>query len=238
MNIEILYEDNHILVVNKPINLPVQEDISRDKDLCTLLKEDLKKRYNKPGNVYLGLIHRLDRPVGGVMVFAKTSKAAARLSKAMQRNEIIRQYIAVVHGVPTTTKKRLVHYLWKDTTKNIVHAVNKNREGSKEAILDFEHLGTEKSLSLVAVQLHTGRSHQIRVQLATEGMPLFGDQKYGRHVNEVGQQLALWAQSISFSHPTTKEMLTFTSTPPTAEPWTRWLASDGALSNELLLQLT
>ncbi|HLQ98681.1 MAG TPA: pseudouridine synthase, partial [Candidatus Dormibacteraeota bacterium] len=121
MKIPILYEDNHLLVVEKPVNIPVQEDKSRDQDLLTILKEDLKVRYNKPGNVYLGLVHRLDRPVGGVMVFAKTSKAASRLSDVIRRNKLERKYIGIVRGNPRKKESKLEHYLYKDTKKNKVH---------------------------------------------------------------------------------------------------------------------
>ena len=138
MKIPILYEDNHLLVVEKPVNIPVQGDDSRDKDLLTILKEDIKVRFNKPGNVYLGLVHRLDRPVGGVMVFAKTSKAASRLSEVIRKNELERKYLAVVRGVPKKNKAKLEHYLYKDTKKNKVHAVSATHKEAKKAVLDYE----------------------------------------------------------------------------------------------------
>jgi len=219
MKISILYEDNHLLVVEKPVNMPVQGDSSGDEDFLTILKNDIKIRYNKPGNVYLGLVHRLDRPVGGVMVFAKTSKAASRLSDVIRRNKLERKYIGVVRGKPRKNESRLEHYLYKDTKKNKVHAVSANHRHAKKAILEYETIGSAEQLSLLSVQLHTGRSHQIRVQLATMGCPLYGDQKYGQHVNRPGQQIALWAHSLSFPHPTTKEVMTFTSSPPNDYPW-------------------
>ena len=219
MKISILYEDNHLLVVEKPVNIPVQEDSSGDKDLLTILKDDIKVRYQKPGNVYLGLVHRLDRPVGGVMVFAKTSKAAARLSDVIRKRELDRQYLAIVRGVSRKENERLEHYLYKDTKKNKVHAVAANYRNAKQAILDYKTMGTAEQLSLLSVQLHTGRSHQIRVQLAESGLPLYGDQKYGQHVNRPGQQIALWAHSLEFPHPTTKKLLQFQSLPPNEYPW-------------------
>lgn len=219
MKISILYEDNHLLVVEKPVNIPVQEDKSRDDDFLTMLKNDIKVRYNKPGNVYLGLVHRLDRPVGGVMVFAKTSKAASRLSDVIRRNKLERRYLGIVRGSPSKKESKLEHYLYKDTKKNIVHAVSANHKNAKKAVLDYNMIGKSEQLSLLSVQLHTGRSHQIRVQLATMGCPLYGDQKYGQHVNRPGQQIALWAHSLSFPHPTTKEVMTFTSSPPNDYPW-------------------
>jgi 23S rRNA pseudouridine1911/1915/1917 synthase len=222
MKIPILYEDNHLLVVEKPVNIPVQADISNDSDLLTILKEDIKIRYQKPGNVYLGLVHRLDRPVGGVMVFAKTSKAASRLSDVIRRDALERNYLAVVRGVPEKKQGKLEHYLWKDTQKNIVHAVSPKRKDAKKALLSYETIGSRDGLSLLSVRLHTGRSHQIRVQFAATGLPLYGDQKYGQQVNKPGQQIALWANALSFPHPTTKETKTFTATPPDEHPWNLW----------------
>lgn len=222
MNIDILYEDNHLLVIEKPVNIPVQEDDSGDPDLLTILKEDIKRRFGKPGNVYLGLVHRLDRPVGGVMVFAKTSKAASRLSDQLRRGAIDRQYLTVVRGTPKKSEAVLRHYLYKDRRKNQVYSVSKKHPEAKDASLDYRLLGTSSGQSLLRVRLHTGRSHQIRVQLATEGMPLFGDQKYGSKVNKPGEQIALWAHTLEFTHPTTKKELRFISNPPFQFPWSLW----------------
>lgn len=222
MNIPILYEDNHLLVVEKPVNIPVQEDSSKDKDLLTILKNDIKVRYNKPGEAFLGLVHRLDRPVGGIIVFGKTSKAASRLSDAIRRKVFDRNYLAIVRGVPQEKSGLLEHYLFKDTKKNIVHAVSKNHKQAKKAVLEYELLGSKDGLSLLKVRLHTGRSHQIRVQLAELGLPLYGDQKYGQHVNKPGQQIALWAHTLEFPHTTTKEIKSFTSLPPNQYPWNLW----------------
>ncbi|PIC64528.1 RNA pseudouridine synthase [Sporosarcina sp. P13] len=222
MNISILYEDNHLLVVEKPVNIPVQEDESGDMDLLSALKEDIKRRYNKPGNVYLGLVHRLDRPVGGVMVFAKTSKAASRLSDQLRRGKIDRKYLAILRGVPKKRQDTLRHYLYKDRKKNYVFSVKKNHPEAKAASLEYLLLGTATDTSLLSVRLHTGRSHQIRVQLASEGFPLYGDQKYGRQVNRPGEQIALWAHTLEFEHPTTKEIVRFVSEPPRLYPWELW----------------
>ncbi|HLQ71125.1 MAG TPA: RNA pseudouridine synthase [Bacillota bacterium] len=219
MEIPILYEDNHLLVVEKPVNIPVQADRSKDKDLLTLLKEDLKVRYQKPGNVFLGLVHRLDRPVGGVMVFAKTSKCASRLSDSIRRGKFERTYIAVVRGLVPRKRGTLEHFLYKDKRKNKVYVVGAHHKQGKKAILDYEVLGKEKNLSKVSVYLHTGRPHQIRVQLAALGFPIYGDQKYGAHVNKPGQQIALWAHTLLFQHPTKKDIIEVTAPISSDYPW-------------------
>ncbi len=221
MKIQILYEDNHLLVVEKPVNLPVQEDNSGDKDLLSALKEDIKIRYQKPGNVFLGLVHRLDRPVGGVMVFAKTSKAASRLSDAIRRQKFERTYLAVVRGIPQK-EARLEHYLYKDQRNNIVKVVPATHKQGKKSILEYRVLASSENLSLLSVRLLTGRSHQIRVQLSTIGHPLYGDQKYGQNVNRPGQQIALWANTLEFEHPTKKDTVRFESKPPKEYPWELW----------------
>jgi 23S rRNA pseudouridine1911/1915/1917 synthase len=222
-SIPVLFEDNHILIVVKPVNMPTQEDESRDPDLLTVLKQDIKLRHGKPGNVYLGLVHRLDRPVGGVMVFAKTSKAASRLSDAVRTRTFDKRYLAVVHGLPEQTTGRLVHHLLKDSRTNTVQAVPKgSHPDAKEAILDYEVLGTADGFSLVRIELLTGRSHQIRVQMAASGWPLYGDQKYGARMNKPGQQIALWSVYLSFEHPTQKETVTFRCKPPAQYPWNLW----------------
>ncbi|MDY0410259.1 RNA pseudouridine synthase [Virgibacillus soli] len=222
MNITILYEDNHILVVEKPVNVPVQADQSREKDLLTILKEDIKIRYQKPGNVYLGLVHRLDQPVGGAMVFAKTSKAASRISDKLRRQEVYRHYVVVVRGTPKRKQGRLKHYLYKNKRENKVYTTGPGDKKGKEAILDYEVLASREGLSLLRVQLHTGRPHQIRVQLATSGFPIYGDQKYGQKVNQVGQQIALWSYQLAFQHPTKKDLNTYISNPPNMYPWNLW----------------
>jgi 23S rRNA pseudouridine1911/1915/1917 synthase len=222
MKISILFEDNHLLLVEKPVNIPVQEDKSSDLDLLTMLKEDLKIRYRKPGNVYLGLVHRLDRPVGGAMMFAKTSKAASRLSDMIRRHVIERKYLAVVHGTPNKKRGQLVHYLHKDNRKNKVSVVSSHHPKAKKAVLDFEVIESKKGFSLLSVNLHTGRPHQIRVQLSAMGNPIFGDQKYGERLSKVGQQIALWAHSIHFDHPVRKEPIDVYSFPRSHYPWNVW----------------
>ncbi|MDF2926068.1 MAG: RluA family pseudouridine synthase [Paenibacillaceae bacterium] len=221
--IPVIYEDNHLLVVVKPVNMPTQEDESKDLDLLTALKQDLKTRHAKPGNVFLGLVHRLDRPVGGVMVFGKTSKASSRLSDAVRTRSFGKRYLAVVHGRPEPAAGSLTHYLLKDTRTNTVKTVAKNSHpDAKEAVLDYEVLAAGDGYSLVRIELHTGRSHQIRVQMAAIGCPLYGDQKYGAERNKPGQQLSLWSVELSFEHPTLQKQVIFNSTPPPSFPWSIW----------------
>jgi len=216
--VHIIYEDNHLLVVEKPVNVLSQEDETNDKDMLTILKEYIKEKYNKPGNVYLGLVHRLDRPVGGVMIFAKTSKAASRLSEQVRNKTFKKTYFAVIHG-NMNKKDTLKDYLYKDSKTNIVNVVKKGYPNSKDAELDYEILDAEDNLSLVKINLKTGRSHQIRVQFASRGHTLYGDQKYGKSMNKVGQQIALWSNSIEIVHPISKEKQIFKSIPPDKYPW-------------------
>jgi 23S rRNA pseudouridine1911/1915/1917 synthase len=211
--INIIYEDNHLLVVEKPVNVPVQEDNSHDLDFLRMLKDYIKKRDNKPGNVYLGLIHRLDRPVGGVMVFAKTSKCASRLSEQVRTRTFKKTYYAVVLG-KLDDKGTFKDYLLKDTKANIVK-VDKN---GKEAILDYTLLDYKDKLSLAKINLKTGRSHQIRVQFSSRGHALYGDNKYNKEA-KAGEQIALFAKSLELIHPTTKEVMKFSLELKNKYPW-------------------
>ena len=214
---KIIYEDNHIIVVIKPHNISVQEDDSKDPDMLTIIKDFLKVRDNKPGNVFLGLVHRLDRPTGGVMVFAKTSKAASRLSKELKDKNLRKRYLCVVNGKPQISSNRLVTYLKKDEKTNTVKIAPKLEDGSKEAILEYEVLASKNKYSLIDVNLITGRSHQIRVQMSGQlNVPIFGDFKYGD--KDHGGNLALWAYELTFAHPTTKENMKFRVAPDYANP--------------------
>lgn len=213
---KILYEDNHLLVVEKPVNIPVQADDSNDSDLLSMLKGYLKEKYNKPGNVYLGLVHRLDRPVGGVMVFARTSKAASRLSKIIADRKLNKTYLAVVEGNTVKKSDTLEDYLIKNSKTNTVTVTTSDK--GKYACLDYELINSRDDLNLVRINLHTGRSHQIRVQFSSRNMPLWGDQRYNTN-SKIHQQIALWSYQLSFPHPITKEVLTFTSEPPNSYPW-------------------
>ena len=200
--IKVLYEDNHIIVVVKDYNIPVQEDSSKDDDMLTLIKKYLKEKYNKPGNVYLGLVHRLDRPVGGVMVFAKTSKAASRLSNEIRLKRVEKRYMALVHNI-TKEKDVLVDKLLKDEKTNTSYVSDKG----KESILEYNLIEKRGNMSLLDINLITGRHHQIRVQLSHHGYPIYGDQKYG--IDKSGIQIHLWAYKLKFKHPTKDEVMEF-----------------------------
>lgn len=216
--INILYEDNHIIVVHKKPGIPVCPDESSKEDLLTIIKKYLKIKYQKPGNVYLGLVHRLDLPVEGIMVYAKTSKAASRLSKEITNNEFHKIYYAVVNGIPNK-EGTLTDYLIKDQTTNTSYITTK--EKGKLAILNYTLISTKDNLSLVKINLITGRHHQIRVQFASHKTPLYGDHKYNKQfINDFTTDIALIAKELSFIHPTTKEKLTFKIDLPKKYPYT------------------
>jgi len=219
MEINILYEDNHLLVAVKPQGVPVQGDSSGACDFLSALKAYIKEKYNKPGNVYLGLVHRLDRNAGGVMVFARTSKAASRLSDQIRRRLTVKTYLAVVHGCPENRRGHLVHYLLKDSEKNRVSAVGADTPGAREAVLDYEVLDSREGLSLVKIDLETGRAHQVRVQMAELGTPLYGDVKYRGLGEKNRNDLALWSWRMEVEHPVRKERMVFTAPPPGSYPW-------------------
>ena len=177
--LKVLYEDNHLIVVIKPCNVPSQQDSSEDLDLLTIVKDYIKENYHKPGNVYIGLVHRLDRPVSGIMVFARTSKAASRLSEQIRKNEFSKKYLAVVNGIIDKDEDTLVDYLKKEENGNTI--VTNSIDG-KISILNYKVLkrNYNKNETLVDIELKTGRHHQIRVQFASRNFPLCGDQRYGK----------------------------------------------------------
>ena len=215
----VLYEDNHIIVVLKPQNVPSCEDESKDEDLLTAIKNMIKVRDNKPGNVYIGLVHRLDRPTGGVMVYAKTSKAASRLAEQMKTGDFEKKYYTVLTRKPKEEQAVLKHYLKKNAVNNMVFICPATTEGAKYAELEYKVLEEKEGLFLTEVRLHTGRSHQIRVQMKEIGCPLYGDMRYGGSAAKKGN-LALWAYYLAFTHPTTKERLVFRVQPPKdVAPW-------------------
>ena len=217
--LNVLYEDNHIIVVEKPVNIPSQGDKTGDLDMLTIVKNYIKEKYNKPGEAYIGLVHRLDRPTGGVMVFARTSKAASRLSEAVRNKELNKSYLAIVDGKMEKEKDTFKDYLYKNEKTNTSKIAKPNEKNAKEAILDYEVVlyNEEINMSVVKVNLHTGRHHQIRVQFASRGHSLNGDQKYGTRGR--GKQLCLWAYKLSFMHPVTKELMEFKSLPKIEGSW-------------------
>ena len=210
---KVLYEDNQIIVVEKQPNIPSKQDKTGDIDMLTLVKNYVKEKYNKKGEAYIGLVHRLDRPVGGVMVFARTSKSASRLSEQVRNKTLKKTYIAVVDGKIENKEGILEDYLYKDERNNVSKVVNKEKKNSKLAKLEYEVLEyVEKTdLTKVKINLFTGRHHQIRVQFANFGHSLFGDQKYGTRGK--GKQIRLWAFRLELEHPTTKENMVFESEP-------------------------
>ena len=218
-NLKVIYEDNHIIVVEKIVNIPSQADKTGDEDMLSLIKAYLKEKYNKPGNVYLGLVHRLDRPVGGVMVFAKTSKAASRLSEEVRNKTFQKEYLVICNGNMEKEKDTLVDYLWKDEKKNTSYVVKPTKKNAKQAILDYEVIkyDKEQDLSVLKINLHTGRHHQIRVQLSSRMHAIYGDNKY--HGRGAGTGICLWAYKLTIVHPVTKEQMTFKDLPEQKGMW-------------------
>ena len=218
-NLKIIYEDNHIIVVEKKPNIPSQSDKTGDKDMLSIVKEYIKEKYNKPGNVYVGLVHRLDRPVGGIMIFAKTSKAAGRLSNQVREKVFKKKYLAVVDGKFEESEGILEDYLYKDERTNTSKVVSENKKNAKYAKLEYKVLkyNEAKNLTLLEINLYTGRHHKIRVQLANFNHSIFGDQKYGTRGR--GKQIALWAYELTVEHPITKEIMTFECFPEPKGTW-------------------
>ncbi len=217
--LNVIYEDNHIIVVEKPVNIPSQGDKTGDIDMLTLVKKYLKEKYQKPGEAYVGLVHRLDRPVGGVMVFAKTSKSAGRLSDQIREKKFHKNYLVIVNGKMEKEKGTLEDYLLKNEKKNMSRVVPEGTKNSKLASLDYEVLkyDSEINLSVLKINLHTGRHHQIRVQLSSRNHSIYGDQKYGGRGH--GKQIALWAYELKLYHPIKNELMTFNSIPKQIGSW-------------------
>lgn len=211
--LDVLYEDNHIIVVVKPFNVLSQGDNTGDLSIMDQIKEYLKVKYNKPGNVYLGLVHRLDRPVGGIMVFAKTSKAASRLCNSFNKHEITKKYLAIVNGKLNGSGK-FVDFIDRDSNGNAYIS-----DTGKKAILEYEVLdyNEDRNCSLVSIDLKTGRHHQIRIQFASRGHYILGDQRYGKKDNI---QISLFAYKLEFIHPVTKEKLSYCVYPEKKDYWT------------------
>lgn len=215
--IKILYEDNHVIVCIKPAGVLSQSDGSGAPDMLAILKRYIKEKYGKPGEVYLGLVHRLDRPVSGVMVFARTSKAASRLSEQIRTRKVEKLYRCVVNGV-LEGSGRLENYISKDEARNIVTVSDSEKPGYKASYLDYRAIATKDGLTLTEIRLGTGRSHQIRAQMAHNGYPLVGDQKYGLKDNRC-KDIALESFKLSFEHPVKREFIAFEAPIPEGFPW-------------------
>ncbi|MBK3517049.1 RluA family pseudouridine synthase [Carboxylicivirga marina] len=218
--LDILFEDNHIIAINKSSSDIVQGDKTGDETLSDRVKAYIKKKYNKPGDVFLGVVHRLDRPVSGVVLFARTSKALSRLNKMFQEKTIKKTYWALVAELPANDTGRLVHHILKNSEKNKSYAFPKPRNGSKEAILNYRLVSGLKNYYMLEVNLETGRHHQIRCQLAKIGCPIRGDLKYGFPRSNKDGSISLHARKIEFEHPVKKEPITIVaSTPETENLW-------------------
>lgn len=215
----ILYEDNHLIVVNKLPKELVQSDITQDETLADKVKEYLKVTYNKKGNVYLGIPHRLDRPTSGIVIFTKTDKALSRLCNAFRENDIKKKYWAVVDRAPSKSEGTLVHYLMRDSKKNKSFASLVKKKNTKESKLSYKLIGASKSFYLLEIDLHTGRHHQIRAQLATMNIHIKGDLKYGFPRSNKDGGICLHAREVSFLHPIKKEQITLVANPPKDVVW-------------------
>ena len=222
--VNVLYEDNQVIVVVKPQNVPSQADESGDEDLLSMVKAYVKEKYNKPGEAYIGLVHRLDRPTGGIMVFARTSKAASRLSAQLAGHEMKKTYYAVVTSAPKQKMGTLINYLKKDEKDNIVKIVPQGEKDVKRAELNYKVLNVaEDGSALLEIEILTGRSHQIRVQMAGIGCSLVGDNKYGKDKTRASKNLGLWAGRLEFVHPVSKAKMVFVAPPElTVAPWNKF----------------
>lgn len=215
----VVYEDNHIIVVNKTSSEIVQGDKTGDTPLSETVKQYLKEKYNKPGNVFVGVVHRLDRPVSGLVVFAKTSKALARLNEMFRNSEVKKTYWAIVKECPRETEGELVHYLVRNEKQNKSYAYDKEVKNSKKAVLHYKLMGHSQNYYLLEVDLKTGRHHQIRCQLAKMGCPIKGDLKYGSPRSNPDGSICLHARSVKFIHPVSKEQVELMAPVPEGNLW-------------------
>ena len=218
-NLEVLFEDNHLLIVNKKSGDIVQGDKTGDKPLSDVVKEYIKEKYNKPGEVFLGVVHRLDRPTSGVIIFARTSKALERLNKMLRERTISKTYWAVVKNTPLKEKDSLIHFLKKNPKNNKSTVFTKETDASKKAILHYLVIKKLDNYSLLKIDLETGRHHQIRAQLAYIGSPIKGDLKYGASRSNKDGSIHLHARKISFTHPVSKENILFLAPIPNETIW-------------------
>ena len=215
----VVYEDNHIVVVNKTSSEIVQGDKTGDTPLSEMVKQYLKEKYNKPGNVFIGVTHRLDRPVSGLVVFAKTSKALPRLNEMFRNGEVKKTYWAIVKECPKETEGELVHYLVRNEKQNKSYAYDKEVKNSKKAVLHYKLIGHSQNYYLLEVDLKTGRHHQIRCQLAKMGCSIKGDLKYGSPRSNPDGSICLHARTVQFVHPVSKEMIRLTAPVPEGNLW-------------------
>ena len=218
-NLQVLFEDNHLIIVNKRAGDITQGDKTGDKPLSDVVKEYIKIKYKKPGNVFLGVVHRLDRPTSGIIIFARTSKALERLNKMLREKTIHKTYWAVVKNHPKKESDSLINYLKKNPKNNKSSVFNKEVSGSKKAILHYKSIKKLDNYSLLEVNLETGRHHQIRAQLSSIGSPIKGDLKYGFNRSNKDGSIHLHAKRIKFSHPVTKEIITVVAPTPNEVIW-------------------
>lgn len=218
-NLQVIYEDNHLIAINKRVGDIVQGDQTGDKPLSEVVKEYIKEKYNKPGAVFLGVVHRLDRPTSGVVLFAKTSKALSRLTQAFKDRQTEKQYWAIVKNSPELPNNMLIHYLKRFPKKNISRAYDKEISESKKASLSYQLAQTMDRYCLLSIDLHTGRHHQIRAQLSAIGCPIKGDLKYGFDRSNPDGGIHLHARKLALNHPVKKEKIIFVATPPKDVLW-------------------
>ena len=218
-HLEILFEDNHLIAVNKKPGELVQGDKTGDVSLDTRIKQYIKKKYNKPGDVFLGVVHRIDRPVSGVVVFARTGKALARMNSLFRDKEVNKTYWCIVKEMPRPEEATLKHYLVKKESRNKSYAYDRPQKGTKEAILDYRLISRSDNYYLLEVLLHTGRHHQIRCQLAKIGSPVRGDLKYGYPRSNKDGSISLHARSLEFDHPVRKEPVILEAPVPDDPLW-------------------
>lgn len=216
---EVVYEDNHIIIINKASGEIVQGDKSGDTPLADLVKDYIKRKYNKPGNVFLGVVHRLDRPVSGLVVFARTSKALTRLNDMFRNGDIHKTYWAITRNRPPEEEATLTHWITRNTQQNKSYAADRERPNSKKAMLRYRLIGCTDNYHLLEVQLMTGRHHQIRCQLAHIGCPIKGDLKYGAQRSNPDGSICLHARRVEFVHPVTKQNVVAEAPLPTLPPW-------------------
>ncbi len=216
---DVVYEDNHLIIVNKSSSEIVQADKTGDKPLAEMVKEYIKQKYHKPGNVFLGVVHRLDRPVSGLVVFARTSKALARLNEMFRTKEVYKTYWAIVGNCPPTEEGELVHWLVRNEKQNKSYAYDKEKPEAKKAILDYKLIGRSERYFLLEVDLKTGRHHQIRCQLAKMGCPIKGDLKYGSPRSNPDGSICLHARRVRFVHPVSKQEIDVTAPVPEGNLW-------------------